>query len=310
MSIAMAAPAQAAFPGKNGKVTFVDENNLIRTINPDGTGLATLGYGQWPAWSPDGKRVAFASNESGFYSLYLMNADGTARTRITNGHPEAIYPAWSPDGRTIAFDGSDGLDTINPDGTDLKRITNGGLPSWSPDGKWIAFDRLTEGGFGSDIYVSHPDGTGERQVTNLPGHDAGVDWSPDGSRLSFNSCNMDRCADQSSDVYTVKPDGTDLTRLTEVRSDELYRTAWSPDGTKIIWGSERSPQGVWIANADGTDQHQLTGAGIYDVAWQPIPGPKRSDYKNSNQFCKAEQAFWGDQFSQHYRSFGQCVSGR
>ena len=55
--------------------------------------------------------------------------------------------------------------------------------------------------------------------------------------------------------------------------------------------------------------HRANAVAGFNSAGQPIPGPERTDYKSSNQFCKAEQSFWGDQFGQRYRNFGQCVSG-
>ena len=71
---------------------------------------------------------------------------------------------------------------------------------------------------------------------------------------------------------------------------------------------------VGIMNSDGTNPRPFNQVVGISADWQTIPGPKRSDYKNSNQFCKAEQAFWGDQFASRYgggsNAYGKCVSGK
>lgn len=300
--------AHAAFPGKNGKIAFGSDDGLVHTVNPDGSGLESLGPGWEPAWSPGGTKLAIAG-------ISTMNADGSGRTVLTTGERDG-QPSWSPSGDQIVFDRqgpgpSWNLYVIGADGNGLRRLTSGFVPSWSPDGHWIAFTRGS--GFNLDMFVIHPDGTAERRVTDLPGNELGADWSPDGTRFVFSACNLADCADSYANVFTIRPDGSDLRRVTDVRSFD-YPPGWSPDGTRLVWGTERKPYGIWTMNADGSDQHQITGAGLYDPNWQAIPGPKRTDFKNSNRFCKAEQAFWGDQFASRYgggsNAYGKCVSAK
>ena len=108
---------------------------------------------------------------------------------------------------------------------------------------------------------------------------------------------------------TINPDGSADAQL---NADGLG-PAWSPDGNQILFARYLGSNDgrIWRMHADGTGETIIFHAdALNGIDWQSIPEPNRSDYKNSNQFCKAEQAFWGDQFSQHYRNFGQCVSGR
>ena len=93
-----------------------------------------------PAWSPDGTRMAFNSSSDGNEDIYVMNADGSGQTRLTNNPAEDFFSAWSPDGSRIAFasdrDGNPDVYVINTDGSGITRLTNNLAsdlhPSWSP----------------------------------------------------------------------------------------------------------------------------------------------------------------------------------
>src|SRR5262245_46329987 len=104
VGLVLAAPALGAFPGANGKIAFQQRTSdfadpTVQTINPDGTGQAalvnTLSGG--PAWSPDGKSVAYIS-----FDLWIINADGS-NNHVVRGTNEGSSPSWSPDGTRIAF---------------------------------------------------------------------------------------------------------------------------------------------------------------------------------------------------------------
>ena len=95
-----------------------------------------------PAWSPDGTKIAFSSEGD----IYVMNADGSAQTRLTRDAQYDVFPDWSPDGSKIAVTGGSTatgfIDVINADGTGRTRLTHGGreyFPEWSPDGTKIAY---------------------------------------------------------------------------------------------------------------------------------------------------------------------------
>src|SRR4030095_1345104 len=94
-----------------------------------------------PSWSPDGSRIAFASNCDAIsqHELYVMEANGNNQTRLTNNPNQDDFPTWSPDSQKIAFfrsGGSDfGLNIINRDGTNQVNVSHDGVgPAWSPDG--------------------------------------------------------------------------------------------------------------------------------------------------------------------------------
>ena len=133
---------------------------------PSGTPAGTF-FQLEPAWSPDGKRIAFASRRDGRSHIYVMEADGTGTKKLTSGKHTDETPSWSPDGRSIVFSRDTTLFMMTPTGGDLRRVTSalGGEerePAWSPDGKWIAFVRRQPGFTTREIWRMRPDGTGRR----------------------------------------------------------------------------------------------------------------------------------------------------
>ena len=365
------APANGAFPGKNGKIVFSsDRDNIyapdskgrsIYTMNPDGTGLVRLtngpelpgndaGNDHDPAWSPDGKQIVFArTDHSGCGCgsfLYVMNADGSGLTQIPNTGFNATDPSWSPDGKRIAFANIPGgaeqchseacdnfaydVFTIGVDGSGLTQLTSGGRsdldPAWSPDGTEIAFvsSRALPDSLPSEFFLlwkMNADGSGQTNLTRNASDERAPDWSPDGRRIVFHSDRQPH--EGGSKIWAIDRNGANLTQLTgDGRPTGFIDRwpAWSPDGTRIAFTSTRSDEGwrIWSMNATGADRTQITtrvglGNFDFDADWQPIPAPKREDFKNAAQFCKAERDFLGEEaFRQKYgggaNAHGRCVS--
>ncbi len=143
----------------NGKLAFV-RDGYIYVMNADGSKQRRLTRGESPAWSPDGRRLAYvrfgAADDVG--EIWIANADGTGARKINFG----FAPAWSPDGMKIAFAAGEselgGILVMNADGGAVRQLTklraNEGDPAWSPDGRKIAFSKTayTRGRPNSEIY--------------------------------------------------------------------------------------------------------------------------------------------------------------
>ena len=123
------------------------------------------------AWSPDGSRIAFASDRDGDFEVFVMNADGTGEQQLTEDFSINLWPSWSPDGTRIAFNSyRDGhLETfvMNADGSNRQQLTqcshNPSGVGWSPDGTQLVYG----GDVGNlELFVMNADDTNQRQITS------------------------------------------------------------------------------------------------------------------------------------------------
>jgi Tol biopolymer transport system component/putative hemolysin len=215
-------------------------------VNADGSGILNLtdtpdtdeGF---PAWSPDGKQIAFTTRRDGNNEIYLMPAPAVGKTppaaastwvRLTDNPADDFAPAWSPDGSQIAFvsdrDQKQGIYDVyimKADGSSVRRLTSDTAidysPAWSPDGKRIAFRSHHDGP--ADIYVISVDGSGMQNLTNDPSDDWAPSWSPDGTLIAFQTNR-----DGDWDIYSMRADGSQQSNLTNdpVADDQL--PFWRP----------------------------------------------------------------------------------
>jgi TolB protein len=212
------------------------------------------------SWSPDGRRIlfgigAFAAFFDGFHSEFLKPGD-----RIEGGAKVAV---------------------VNADGTGFQELTDGAgnnaFPSFAPDGKRFVYRTFSSEGNGLRIMSLEP-----KAVTKLTdGYDNFPLWSPRGDLIMFA-----RLSGGTYDVYTIRPDGSDLKRLTNGNGNDAHMT-WSPDGEDIAFASSRmgfkdeavytdapQPYGeIFVMRFDGTGVEQLTDNQWEDGApgWQGVP---------------------------------------
>jgi len=184
-----------------------------------------------PAFSPDGRKIAFTSNRDGNNEIYVMNADGSAQTRLTSDPAADQFPAFSPDGRKVAFMSTragDSFDTeiyiMNADGSGVTRLTANSSfdnePAFSPDGMKIAFQSGRDRNH--EIYLMNVDGTGQTNLTNNPVSDWSPALSPDGTMIAF-----ERRRDFSyGEIYVMNLDGTGQGSLTNAGAG--LQPDWGP----------------------------------------------------------------------------------
>jgi Tol biopolymer transport system component len=213
----------------------LDFNNELYVICADGSDELRLTttrdlQERSPAWSPDGRWLAFAGeSRDGILDIYVMRPDGTRRRNLTARLDcGAEYPSWSPDGRRLAFHCFLGdnveLYTIDADGTGATRLTRrqgeDGYPAWSPDGRKILFD-ADDG----DLHVIDPDGIQRTRLTDTPGTEAFARWSPDGGRIAFASDRGRRS--QHYQVYVMSARGSAPRQITRGTASH-FTPAWQP----------------------------------------------------------------------------------
>ncbi len=279
LAVVGAGPAQAAFPGENGRLaftTFEGERQDVFTIEPDGSDRRNLtnhpNTDADASYSSDGSQIVFFSLRDGDSEIFKVPVNGVGVTQLTTSGGN-VDPAFSPDGSRVVFtsfrDGNAEIYVMNADGSGQTRLTSEPTadtePVFSPDGSKIAFQSFRDSGAapGPEIYIMNADGSGQTPLTSNPisaGSNAGgngdPDFSPDGAKIVFVSFR-----DNNNEIYTMNADGSNQTRLTENFVVDV-EPVFSPDGSKIAFRSNRAEnrvEQIYTVNAQtGGEEEQLT----------------------------------------------------
>ena len=278
-ALAGAAGAQAAAPRILLVADYGDVNAEppttgygVFSVRPDGRGGRRLaggeGFKSAPAWSPNRRRVVFASAGR----LFVMRANGRRLRRI-RGIRFAGSPAWSPNGRRIAYSASSGngvaVFTVRPDGRKRRRLTrpladiDSATPDWSPNGRSLAYTSRR------GIARMRANGRRKRLLIEDGYHPA---WSPDGRRLAFI---------RDARLFVARADGSGARNLTadlpdgcEIEPEDCGREdedpAWSPGGNRIAYEqffpAGGDPEGIHTIRPDGSGDRKVRERG-QDPDW-------------------------------------------
>jgi TolB protein len=247
-------------------------------------------------WAPDGRRVVFEDTDT----LATIGPDGTNPEVIVDSLGWQAIPKWSPTGEWVTFEGSEEkpADPVNaspdfersvwivrPNGEGLRRVTDryDVEPVFSPDGSELAFGHVVRPGPPEDavqsVAVVALDGTGRREIVPPTVGLQHVDWSPDGTWITYNIEPLAQVADQPPErgsIYAVRPDGTDLHVLVPSTPEWVFfKPVWSPDGKQLLTGCSDpggSIERLCVVDLEGGDvspliDHGGDGLNVNFPAW-------------------------------------------
>ncbi|HKR63713.1 MAG TPA: protein kinase, partial [Thermoanaerobaculia bacterium] len=238
-----------------------------------------------PAWSPDGEHIAFDASWSGPRRIWISDARGRNAQQLTTDDSEAIAhvrPRWSPDGTKVVFQNIEGTKSdvrvIDVATRAMKWITNDFVldvhPVWSFDGGSIVFSSYRTGGINVWSVPVDFDGSAAgpmQQITAGAGHDIDLDIPRSDDRIVFATLK------QNAELWRlpVDPASGEATGPPEqvvAASRENTRGAWSPDGDRIAFGSDRGGEmNLWLLTLrDGKTRRLTSGpGGDYQPNWSP-----------------------------------------
>lgn len=246
----------------------------------------------YPAWSPDGRWIAYMSTADGDFDVYAVNDAHGERRQLTDAPDRDGTPVYSPDGKRIAFqsfrDGHSQVYVMNSNGTDQHNVTRSDFhdehPCWSADGKRLLFasDRTATLEAPDNIDIFELDlATGDvRQITDTPEVETYPSWSPDGTRITVRRI----MPDGDWEVVVMDADGANARTIAPHAGADGW-PAWSPDGTRLAFASER-------AGTADLYLYDLATDGLTRLTWDDEADERQPAFSPDGQFVAYARYVW------------------
>lgn len=260
----------------NGELWLMSGDGSLQTRLIESEADTFVGYA---SWAPDGSRIGYSkfhvvggTSEDAEAAIWTVAPDGTARTELLSGEGMFWLPRWSPDGQWLAF----------------TREAKGG--PWGVAGPVGPGPGAGQGGGvvgplsiplpHADIWRVAADGGGSPvRLTESEGDDRAPVYSPDGSRILFDSTR-----DGNTELYVMDADGSNERRLTHDDGED-WGASWSPDGSQITFNSDRTgAMEIYVMAADGTDVSRLTNDEVLNTSATWSPDGSRIAYLRNDRF--------------------------
>jgi TolB protein len=272
--------ADAAFPGRNGRIAFYMDRGggaEIYTMRSNGADVRRLTHLdpslERPQWSPDGTRIVFQMDRQDGCDIEVMDSDGSNLIDITPDRYLARGcaggPSFTSDGHRVVFTGErcrfcvEDIRSVRLDGTGLRRVIAAPrlykfYPKVSPDGRTVAFLAETRNHEGNALFAGRMNGTHLRRVVPFSVDPGGLSWAPNSSRIILSD--HANTPTKPGNLDTVRPDGTGFRQVTRFKGVDLRAgcsCSFSPDGNWIVYRRFNDSAGryaVWKMHPDGTHQ--------------------------------------------------------
>ena len=237
--------------------------------------LVFIHVGPVHASAPKTEKIAFSSNRSGNWEIYIMNPNGSQRQRLTQNHASDHSPVWSPTGEHILFvsdrDGTSDLYVMDADGSSVRRVFRKSAkrvePTWSPEGDRIAFHSETPQ-WGIQTATIH--GTNVEEVALAEWRGGNPSWSANGNEIAFVGD-----VGGTRRILIVKLASGGIRTFLPREKSWMYSPAWSSEGDRLAFNWYKwdipNKSAIFVANRDGSRLRQISkpALGTFSPVWSP-----------------------------------------
>jgi TolB protein len=263
---------RGAFATRIAYVVASGNSRALKVADSDGLNAKTILTSNEPilspAWSPDGRRLAYVSFETGKPAVYVQELTSGNRSKLTDFPGLNGAPAWSPDGSRLALtlskDGSPDIYIMQMGSRQLRRLTSSDAidtePTWSPDGQWIAF--TSDRGGRPQVYRVAATGGSPQRLTFEGSYNADASWSPDGKSLAL----ISRSGNDQVAILDLDSRGMQTISTGALNESPSY----APNGSMVVYAAAGGVLSVVAVDYDVQQRLATQSGEVRDPAWSPF----------------------------------------